>query len=254
MSVTSQINLMNEIHENHDRRLSIAEWRSIQEYVTILRDVGEDYVQVRLNESGLEAIGLVAETCHVCKGEGETEIALPDGTQRIAFICTACRGEGTIYTPKSVISEPPAEPDYDRYINERERQHEATLDAVEDEADLKAYRAEHGDDAPDPMPIITEIPTDDDGNPIWKKEPRREYYVVGKLEIDSLNEQLTAQLATARATQDQLRDELTVITAERDELKAARELWTALRREIWELVQQADFDNPLANELEALLK
>lgn len=42
--------------------------------------------------------------------------------------------------------------------------------------------------------------------------------------------------------------------AERDELKAARELWTALRREIWELVQQADFDNPLANELETLLK
>lgn len=52
----------------------------------------------------------------------------------------------------------------------------------------------------------------------------------------------------------QLKQQLAATTAERDELKAARELWTTLRREIWELVQQADFDNPLANELETLLK
>lgn len=67
--------------------------------------------------------------------------------------------------------------------------------------------------------------------------------------VTSLN-----QLAIASRTQDQLRNELTAVTAERDELKAARESWTALRREIWDLVQQANADNPLANELEALLK
>lgn len=65
---------------------------------------------------------------------------------------------------------------------------------------------------------------------------------------------LRNQLVIARTTQDQLRDELTAVTAKRDELKAAQQSWTALRREIWEMVQQADCDNPLANALEALLK
>lgn len=67
---------------------------------------------------------------------------------------------------QAVVFDP--EPDYDRYINERERQHEANLVATEAERDLKAYYAEHGDDAPDPTPQPKSVTTFEEEWPKWE--------------------------------------------------------------------------------------
>ncbi len=213
----------------------------------------------------------------------------------------------------------------------------------------KAYRAEHGDDAPDPTPIITKAELtieharflkkiggagddielsseendlflqlnllhmvfwhDDDECYVvmpeggrWLKEftakaildgvqsaapndneapyapptpaelqERFNSCVYERAELKMENAELNMQLAAVRATQDQLRDELTAITAERDELKTLQEIvlklaqhrdalleekgrWVVLRRQIRDAVMQADASQPLTNELYELLK
>ncbi|KAB2853997.1 MAG: hypothetical protein F9K46_17565, partial [Anaerolineae bacterium] len=121
--------------------------------------------------------------------------------------CPQCDGVGYFYHA-----------DYDLHVTTQECQHEAQLDAVEDEADLKAYRAEHGDDAPDPI----------------ESAPRERYYQIAafeRAELQSANIALHAQLAA--------------VTAERDRYKAQYEHLHALRKQIWDMVMQADSSHPL---------
>lgn len=222
------------------------------------------------------------------------------------------------------------EPEYD--ADKAERQHEATLDAVEAERDLKAYRAEHGDDAPDPTPIIPKAELtieharflkkidgagddielsseendlflqlnllhmvfwhDDDECYVvmpeggrWLKEftakaildgvqsaapndnealyvpptpaelqERFSSCVFERAELKIENAELNMQLATARAAQDQLRDELTAITAERDKYKTRYEELHDERKKIWDMVMEANSEWQLTNDLYELMK
>lgn len=208
----------------------------------------------------------------------------------------------TMALPKSILrivdedQSPCDDGDYDHYINERERQHEATLDAIEAERDLKAYRAEHGDDAPDPTPTneFKFVLYGNEGEQdlytiesVWHEHPagamylieRRDgdgilytHYVLGHhlqrsendpriaifipalraahdLESDTLQPQIATlqcevdglnyQLQTARRAQDQLRDELAAVTAERDALKKRVEVQSGT---IYKLGKSWDFD------------
>ncbi len=161
-----------------------------------------------IGESATEFQRLTAGYIEVRKdGTAQFNITL-DGLAHEAMVkLSDAIEQAMLYQVAQAGDDPNPEPDYDRYINERERQHEATLEAIEDEADLKAYRAEHGDDAPEPLPDVTS----------W----REKYYKIAafeRAEFQSLNADLHAQLAIARATQDQLRDELVAVTAERDTL------------------------------------
>lgn len=79
----------------------------------------------------------------------------------------------TMALPKSilrVVDEDQPEPEYpdlEPDFNKLERDETARLDAIEDEANLKAYRAEHGDDAPDPTPVTGRPLTETEENLLW---------------------------------------------------------------------------------------
>lgn len=123
--------------------------------------------------------------------------------------------------------------DYDRYINERERQHEAALDAAEEEANLKAYRAEQGDDAPDPKPA-----------PLYAGLETRIMYerdaALGDVaRLEDMLETVIVERDSARHAQEQLRGELAAVTAERDELRKRVKVQSGT---IYKLGKSWDFD------------
>lgn len=98
-----------------------------------------------MNDNSITGVIGLGFPCEDCGGTG---VKLNVWVGHLG-ICPTCNGDGFYCKPEAELPEPePAEYDADK----AERQHEATLDAVEDEANLKAYRAEHGDDAPEPMP------------------------------------------------------------------------------------------------------
>lgn len=176
-----------------------------------------------MNDNAIIGIMGLGRPCENCGGTGTVR------RNGYTVHCPECGGDGFYDTAheRRLADSEPEYPDLEPDFNEIERQETARLDAIEDERELKEYRAEHGDDAPDPQPVITQIPTDDDGNPIYTKQPRRSFYNEDYdpyARVHDLQAQLaavTAERDTARRTQDQLRDELTAVTAERDALLLA---------------------------------
>lgn len=179
------------------------------------RDSGDRY---QITNAGLRVLGL--ERCPSCDGYGfdvDADIFDEKGELQ-AEKCLTCEGKGCI---KAQLSEPES-PEYD--ADKAECQHEIALDNLEAERDLKAYRAEH-DDAPDPQPVITEIPTDADGNPIYTKQPRRSFY----------NEDYDPYAAVHN-----LQAQLAAVTAERDKLRAALEAAFKKADSYWEQLKYVE--------------
>ncbi|GIK65975.1 MAG: hypothetical protein BroJett018_37690 [Chloroflexota bacterium] len=143
----------------------------------------------QITEAGLEALGY--QSCLECEGTGVDDY---DFETKTKTSCLHCQGKG--YIPVE-----PEPPEYD--ADKAEREHEAALDAIEAERDLKAYRAEHGDDAPDPLEEI-EIEHAEMGDAEDYDQLRIE-----RGEFETENYQLKQQLAAVTAERDKLREAAT---------------------------------------------
>lgn len=243
-----------------------------------------------MNNNTITGVMGLGRQCERCGGTGTVH----NGPWVVC--CPECDGDGFYHEPEDLSDQPePDYPDSEPDFNRLERDEAARLDAIEAERDLKAYYAEHGDDAPEPLPApsfygATPIPVAGD----WRNKvaavtaerdaalklaenigaeyrQQIELLKASCAEKDAVNESAKSLVEVARAAQDQLRDELAAVTAERDALKTLQEIvlklaqhrdalleekgrWVVLRRQIRDAVMQADASQPLTNELYELLK
>lgn len=272
-----------------------------------------------MNDNTITGVMGLGRLCERCGGTGTVH----NGPWVVC--CPECAGDGFYHEPEDLSDQP--EPDF----NQLERDEAARLDAIEDEADLKAYRAEHGDDAPEPTPQPKPVTTFEQEWPKWEggyegsfcrlckgdgctatrqrleitdgkvyihvqvqcfdcgqelHDARTEYapeemakdLIRLPLDLATANadlktarrmhkgaesnvdywqrqfKQVETDLAIARAAQDQLRDELTAVTAERDKYKTRYEELHDERKKIWDMVMQADSRWSLTNDLYELMK